>query len=451
MHQVLAVVADPIAARSQMGLSLGWHIIIACFGVGLPALVVFAEWRGQVTHDPVYMLLARRWAKALGVLFAIGAVSGTILSIELGVLWSGLMSKWGEVMGLPFAIEGIAFFIEAIFLGIYLYGWDKLPPTLHLLSGIPIFIAGLLSAFFVVCANAWMNTPTGYIIADGRLASVNPWAAMFNLATWPETIHMILAALMVTGFGTASVYAVAILRGRRDRYHQLGLTIPLVGASICAPIQIGVGDWAAEMVAHYQATKLAALEALSRTTKGAREALFGWYSHGHLRYAIDIPHGLSLLATHSYNGTVQGLDATPKAYRPPLVNVVHLSFDFMVFIGFGLLGIGLWLGLAWWLKRQLPKSRWFLRSVAVSGIAAAVAMELGWVTTEVGRQPWIVYKVMLVAQAVNPEPGVSVGAFVIAAAYTALTIITILVLRHLAHIPIPTEPSPQDVEAYRVA
>ena len=205
--------ANPVMARSQMGFSLGWHIILACFGVGMPALVVFVEWRGIRTGEPSYRLLARRWAKVLGVLFAVGAVSGTILSFEMGVLWSGLMDHYGAVIGLPFAIEGFAFFIEAIFLGIYLYGWDRLSPRAHVLSGIPIVVAGVASAFFVVCANAWMNSPTGFTVRNGRLVGVDPWAAMFNSATGPEATHMIISAFMVTGFGVASVYAVAMLRG----------------------------------------------------------------------------------------------------------------------------------------------------------------------------------------------------------------------------------------------
>lgn len=445
-----AGLADPVAARSQMGLSLGWHIIIACFGVGLPALVVFVEWRGQRTGDTHYQLLARRWARVLGVLFAVGAVSGTILSIELGVLWSGLMAKWGEVMGLPFAIEGIAFFVEAIFLGIYLYGWDRLPPRTHLLSGLPIIVAGVASAFFVVCANAWMNTPTGYTIQGGKLSHVDAWAAMFNPATGPETLHMILAALMVTGFGVASVYAVAMLRGKRDRYHRLGLLVPLTGASILAPVQIGVGDWAAEMVGHYQPTKLAAMEGLDRTTSGAREAIFGWYYDGHLHYALRIPDGLSILATHSLHGKVQGLDATSPALRPPLINLVHLSFDFMVVIGFGLLALGAWLAWSWRRHHDLPRSRWFLAAVSASGAAAVVAMELGWITTEVGRQPWIVYHVMLVAQAVNPEPGVQYGVWAVVAIYSVLTVILVAVLRHLAKSPLPAAPQEPDVAATRV-
>ena len=346
--------ADPVAARSQMGFSLAWHIVLACFGVGLPGLVLFAEWRGIRTGDPVWRLLARRWAKAMGLLFAVGAVSGTILSIEMGVLWSGLMSHWGQVIGLPFAIEGIAFFIEAIFLGIYLYGWDRLSPRAHLLSGVPIFAAGLASAFFVVTANAWMNAPAGYTLAHGKLVSVDPVAAMFNAATGPETVHMILAALMVTAFGTASVYAVATLRGRRDRYHRIGLLLPLSVGAVLAPLQVVAGDWAARMVAAHQPVKLAAMEGLTKTTAGAPESIGGYYSGGQLHGALQIPAGLSLLTRLNPHAAVPGLNSVPAADRPPLVTLVHLSFDTMVGIGFGLLALSGWLAWSWWRRRDMP-------------------------------------------------------------------------------------------------
>ena len=448
---VLAAVADPVAARSQMGLSLGWHIVLACFGVGLPALTVFAEWRGLRKKDPVYGLLARRWAKVMGVLFAVGAVSGTILSIELGVLWSGLMSNYGQVIGLPFTIEGIAFFIEAIFLGIYLYTWDRLPPKVHVLSGVPIIVAGVASAFFVVCANSWMNTPRGFTISDGHLTHVDPWSAMFNPATGPETTHMILAALMVSGFGVASVYAVAILRGHHDRYHRIGLLVPLTGAAILTPVQIMVGDWAARMVAQEQPTKLAAMEGLATTTRGAPEALGGYFSGGRLHDAIRIPDGLSLLARLNPHATIKGLDGFPTNDRPPLVTVVHLSFDAMVGIGFGLLALSAWLAWSWWRHHDYPAGPWFLGAVAVSGLAAAAAVELGWVTTEVGRQPWIVYGVLRVANAVNPEPGVQDELWGVGAVYAILTVVTIVVLRRLAHsTEVPAVPEVHDVEEYEV-
>jgi cytochrome d ubiquinol oxidase subunit I len=451
MILLAATVANPLAARSQMGLSLGWHIVLACFGVGLPALTIFAEWRGMRTRDPVYELLARRWAKVMGVLFAVGAVSGTILSIELGVLWSGLMSNYGQVIGLPFTIEGLAFFIEAIFLGIYLYGWDRLSPRVHLLSGVPIVIAGATSAFFVVCANAWMNTPRGFTISQGRITHVDPLSAMFNPATGPETTHMILAAFMVTGFGVAGVYAVAILRGHRDRYHRIGLLVPLTGACLLTPVQIGVGDWAARMVANEQPTKLAAMEGLATTTRGAPEAIGGYFSGGRLHDAIKIPDGLSLLARLNPHATIRGLNAFPANDRPSMVTVVHASFDAMVGIGFGLLALGAWLGWSWWRRRDYPRGRWFLWAVALSGIGAAMAVELGWVTTEVGRQPWIVYGVMRVASAVNPEPGVQDEVWAVAAVYAALTVATVVVLRRLVRsVPIPLAPHETDVKKYEV-
>jgi cytochrome bd ubiquinol oxidase subunit I len=445
-----AALADPVAARSQMGFSLGWHIIIACFGVGFPSMVLFAEWRSHRTGDPTYRALARRWAKVVGLLFAIGAVSGTIVSFEMGSLWAGFMSRWGEVIGLPFALEGFAFFLEAIFVGIYLYGWDRLSPKVHMLSAIPMVFAGVAGTFFVVCANAWMNAPRGFSVVNGQIVGVNPWKAMFNPAFGHETLHMVLAAYMVTGFIVASIYAVAILRGKRDRYHKLGLLIPLTIAVIAAPIQIGVGDWAAESVAELQPTKLAAMEGLSKTTTGPAESLLGYYSGGELHYAVRIPQGLSLLTEHKLNATVQGLDAVPAADRPsdPLVTVVHLAFDAMVAIGFAFLALGIWLAIIWKRHKDILKQRWLLRFVAISGVAAVVALECGWITTEVGRQPWIVYNTMKVAEAANPVQGIQYGYYTLLATYAVLTVVLIGVLRYLARQPIVIEePRHADKEA----
>ena len=446
----LLAAGDPVGARSQMGFSLGWHIILACLGVGMPALVLFAEWRGMRTGDVAYRLLARRWARVLGVLFAVGAVSGTILSFEMGVLWSGLMDHYGAVIGLPFAIEGFAFFIEAIFLGIYLYGWDRLSPRAHLLSGIPIVLAGIVSAFFVVTANAWMNAPRGFAIVNGRVVGVDPWAAMFNPATWPETTHMILAAFMVTGFVMAGVYGVAMLRGRTDRYHRLGLLIPLTFAAIVTPIQIVVGDWAARFVATDQPIKLAAMEGLPSTTSHAPLEVGGVFVDGRLRGALKIPDGLSILLHLNANGQVTGLDAVPSADRPP-VEIVHLAFDTMVGIGFALLGLSAWLAWSWWRRRDLPRSRWFLRAVAASGVASIVAMEAGWITTEVGRQPWIVYHLLRVSDAVNPAPGLVNAAWPVVTVYALLTVATVYVLRRMTrNRPVPLAPQEADVREHAV-
>jgi cytochrome d ubiquinol oxidase subunit I len=340
----------------------------------------------------------------MGVLFAVGAVSGTILSFEMGLLWPGLMGTFGSVIGLPFAMEGIAFFIEAIFLGIYLYAWDRLPPRRHLLSGVPILVAGVASAFFVVTANAWMNQPRGFDLENGTVTSVSPWAAMFNPATPPQTTHMILAAFLVAGFGTASVYAVAMLRGRRDRYHRLGFLVPFTVAAVLTPVQIAVGDWAAHFVAEYQPAKLAAMEGVFETERGAPLHLGGVEVDGELRYAVEIPNGLSLLAYWDPDAVVRGLNELPPADHPP-VTVVHLAFQTMVGIGFALLGLAIWFAVAWRRRRDLPRSPWFLRFAALSGVGAVLALEAGWVTTEVGRQPWVVWGIMRTSEAVNPAPG----------------------------------------------
>jgi cytochrome d ubiquinol oxidase subunit I len=441
--------ADLLAARTQMALSLGWHIIIACLGVGFPLLVVFAEWRGVRTGDGTWRLLARRWARALGVLFAVGAVSGTILSFELGILWPGMMGTYGEVIGLPFAIEGIWFFTEAIFLGIYLYAWDHLPPRVHLLTGIPICIAGVGGAFFVVAANAWMNQPRGFNLVNGQVTDVDPWAAMFNPATWPQTTHMILAAYLVSGFRLASVYAVSLLRGRRDRYHRLGFLVPFTFAAALTPVQFGVGDWAAHFVADNQPVKLAAMEGVFHTERGAPLHLGGIAIDGELRYAIEIPFGLSLLAHWDPDAEIVGLDRVPADQHPP-VNVVHLSFQAMVGAASVLLLLSLWFAVVWWRRRDLPGTPWFLRAAAVSGVLAVLAMEAGWITTEVGRQPWIVYGHLRTADAVSSAPGLRAGLYGLIVVYTVMTVTTVYVLRRLARVPLPIAPQEHDVVAAKV-
>jgi cytochrome d ubiquinol oxidase subunit I len=429
---LLASAAENLgAARAQMGLSLGWHIVFACFGVGFPGLILLAEWRG-IRGDADLMRLARRWAKVAGVLFAVGAVSGTILSFEMGLLWPGLMGTFGAVFGLPFALEGFAFFIEAIFLGIYLYAWDRLPPRVHLISGVPILVAGVASAFFVVTANAWMNDPRGFTIAGRQVVNPQPLAAMFNNATPVQTGHMILAAFMVAGFAVAAVYAVAMLRGKRDRYHRVGLLLPLIIATVLTPPQIVVGDIAAREVAENQPVKLAAMEGLAHAEAGAGEHIGGIYINDELRYAIVLPHVLAFLAKGDANATVAGLDAVPANDRPQAVTLIHLAFDLMVAIGFLLLGLGLWLGVSGLRLRRAPASKSFLRAVVVAGPAAAVAMECGWIVTEVGRQPWIVYQVMRTEDAVNPAPGLYWGLVALVIVYSVLTVVTISVLRALS-------------------
>jgi cytochrome d ubiquinol oxidase subunit I len=441
------VASDLFYARQQMALSLGWHIVLACMGIGFPVVVLIAERAHLRTGDPVYRELARHWSKILGVLFAVGAVSGTILSFEFGILWPEWMRRYGDVVGLPFAIEGIAFFVEAIFVGIYLYGWERLSPRVHWWTGVPIAVAGIASAFFVVAANSWMNDPTGFVLGpDGMPTRIRPWTAMFNPALGPEALHMILAALMVAGFLTASVYAVGMLRGRRDRFHRLGLLIPLTLACIVAPVQVVAGDIAARHVAVHQPVKLAAFEGLHGTRTGAPITILGWYDDGAVKWGLEIPKLLSLLAFHDPDHSVVGLDSVLPDDRPP-INLVRFSFQIMVAIGSAFLGLAAWLAWSWRRRRDHPSSPWFLRAAVVAGPAAVVALEAGWIVTEVGRQPWIVYRVMRVSEAVNTADGLRYGYFGLLVVYTALTVATIAVLRRAARRRRAGEPetaAPQD-------
>lgn len=421
-------------ARQMQALSLGWHIVIVCFGVAFPAIVLFVEALHLRTGDPVYRTLAKRWSKAMLVLFAVGVVSGTILSFELGILWPEFMATFGDVFGLGFALEGFSFFVEAIFIAIYVYGWDRLPPKVHFLTGIPVAIAGVTGSLFVLAVNGWMNNPTGFRLEGGRAVDIDPWQALFGGNVWHQLVHMLLAAYMVAGFSVAGVYAWAWLRGKRDRYHRIGLVVPFTIAALAAPAQLVVGDWAARAVADSQPTKLAAFEGLGTTTAGAPIHLLGWYVDGEVRYGIEIPRLLSLLAEHDPNASVEGLDAVPPDERPP-VNVVRVAFQTMVAIGTGLALLAAIYLLTWWRRRRLPRSVWFYRAAVAAGPAAVVALICGWITTEVGRQPWIVYRVMRVEDAVTGASGIPYGYATVALVYAALTAIAIVLLRRLARSP----------------
>jgi cytochrome d ubiquinol oxidase subunit I len=417
--------ANPVPARSQMGSSLGFHIILACFGVAFAAVTMTAEWIGIRRGDAAAMLLARRWSKVMAVLVAVGAVSGTVLSYEMGLLWPGLMGRFGAAIGLPFSLEGIFFFLEAIFVGIYLYGWQRLPPWVHWWSGMPIVVAGVLGAVSVVAANSWMNSPAGYTLSHGKITSVDPVSVFFNAATPYEATHMVLAAYMVTGFIIAGVYAVGLLRGRRDRYHRLGFAIPFTIAGIAAPLQVMMGDVIARFVAHNQPVKFAAMEYVSKTTRDAPEWLGGILVNGHVYLGSAIPAFDSILVGFSPHTRVTGWDSVPASQRPPLVSLIHLSFDLMVGIGFFLMALAAWQAWWWWLHRKLLVTAWFLVPSALGGVAAVAAMEAGWVVTEVGRQPWIVYRVLRVSTAVTPARGVDVTLAVILVLYAIFTVVSI--------------------------
>jgi cytochrome d ubiquinol oxidase subunit I len=430
MTGVLA--AQVVPARGQMATTLGFHIILACLGIALPTIVLIAEFIGLRRSNAVAMTLARRWSQAMGVLIAVGAVTGTVLSFEMGLLWPGLMRRYGAVLGFPFGVEGLFFFLEAIFAGIYLYGWRRLSGWAHFWSGVPIAASGIFGAMSVIAVNSWMNQPGGFTERGGRIVSVDPWQVFFNHAAIYEMPHMILAAYMVTGFLVAGVYAAGILRGRRDRYHYTGFALGFVPAAVLTPFQIFVGDTAARAIAHDQPVKFAAMEYVPRTSDHVPEWLGGVHVNGHIYGGIKIPDMDSLLVGFSPNTRVIGWDTVPPAQRPPVAWLIHLCFDAMVGLGFLLLLAGLWAGWTWWRHRRLPQQRLFWLLGAVSGVAAIVAMEAGWVVTEVGRQPWVVYRLQTTAAAATANGSVPTILSLTIVVYTLLGATTILILRMLS-------------------
>jgi cytochrome d ubiquinol oxidase subunit I len=420
-----------LEARQMQALSFAAHIPLVCFGIAFPAMVLFMEALSLRTGSEAMRAIARRWSKVMLILFAVGVVTGTILSFEMGLLWPRFMEAFGEVFGLAFSLEGISFFIEAIFIAIYVYGWDRLSPRAHLLAGIPIVITGFTGSLFVISVNGWMNDPTGFDLKGGEVVSAEPFTALFNGHFWHELIHMYLAGTIVVGFLVAAVYAVAWLRGRRNRYHRAALIVPLAFAAIAAPAQVIVGDWAARSVAEAQPTKLAAMEGLEKTTRGAGLTLGGVYVDGKVRGGIEVPKLLSLLAYHDPEATVEGLDAVPAGDRPP-VGVVRNSFQAMVLIGTFLALVGLFFLACRWRHGRLPRSPWFYRAVIAAGPLSVVALIAGWVTTEVGRQPWVAYKVMRTEEAVTGAEGIPVGYATLAIVYLGLGLVVAWLLRRIS-------------------
>jgi cytochrome bd ubiquinol oxidase subunit I len=436
MHEIsafaLPLATDLTAARSQMAFTLGFHIILASVGVAFPAIMLIANWRGLRRGDAEALLLAQRWSKLVAVTFAVGAVTGTVLSFEFGLLWPEFTGTFGKVFGVLFAIEGIFFFLEAIFVAIYIFGWKRLSPWAHFWSGVPIPLCGIGGAFSVVAVNAWMNQPGGFTLENGEVTDVEPLKVIFNDAVPYEVPHMIMAAYLVTGFLVASVYAVGMLRGRRDRYHRVGLLIPLTVACIATPIQFMIGDTAARAIAEDQPIKFAAMECVQKTSTDVTEYLGGRCTADGVKGGIAIPGLDSILVGGSTDTQVIGLDSVAPDDRPPANTLLHLSFDAMVGICTALIALGLWFGIVWWRKRDIPKTKWFLRAVAISGVASIVALECGWIVTEVGRQPWIVYEVMRTADGVTEASGVWVTFTLIVGLYALLGVALVVTSRAMA-------------------
>ena len=404
-YLLLADQPQLLPAREQMAFTLMVHVILVPLGVALPFITLVMNYLGLRKTDPVALQLARRWSTVMAIQFAIGVVTGTVLSLEFGLLWPGLMGKWGDVFGIGFGIEAWAFFLEAILISIYLYGWKRLSPRAHFLLGLPIPLVSLLGAFGILSANAWMNTPQGFTLdPEGNPTAVNVGQVLFNPMLGPQYWHFIAAAYMTAGFMVASVYAVGWLRGRRDRYHRLGFLVPFTVAAIVTPIQLGIGDGIARSVYQEQPAKFAAIEIVWTTGPDQPEYLYGRLQpDGTVDGGIKIPGLDSFLAGFSRDTVVQGLSDVPADQRPTVrqATIAHWAFDTMVGIGTVLFLLALWFALAWLRRRDMPRSRWFYRCAAVAGVASVVAVEAGWITAEVGRQPWIVWEHMKVAEAVT--------------------------------------------------
>lgn len=412
---------DVLAARSQMAVSLGFHILFAVVGIAMPVLMVIAEARWRRTGDAMYLELAKRWAKGTAILFAVGAVSGTVLSFELGLLWPGFMRFAGAIVGMPFSLEGFAFFAEAIFLGVYLYGWQRISPRAHIVAGTLVAVSGAASALFVVIANAWMNSPTGFQLQNGAPVDIDPIAAMLTPAAFPEVLHMLLAAYAATGFAVAGIHGFMLLRDHRNAFHRRALLVALIVGVPAAIVQPISGDVSARYVAGWQPPKLAAMEGQFRTESGAPLRIGGIpdVAAQRTRWAIEIPNGLSLLAFHDPHALVRGLDAVPRRDWPP-VPIVHVAFQIMVGLGTYLALLGVWVAIEAWRRRDLPANRWLMRAVAIASPMGFLCIEAGWTVTEVGRQPWVIYGVMRTADSVTPMPGLIVPFLVISALYCFL-------------------------------
>jgi cytochrome bd ubiquinol oxidase subunit I len=425
----IGIMSDLLAARAQMAMSLAFHIIFAEIGIAMPVLMVIAEWRWRRRGDPTYLDLAKRWAKGTAILFAVGAVSGTVLSFELGLLWPRFMQFAGPIIGMPFSLEGFAFFTEAIFLGVYLYGWDKISPGAHLLSGVIVAASGAASAIFVIMVNAWMNTPAGLEIAGGDIVSVDPIAGMLNPSTVQQALHMLLASYAATGLAVAGIHALMLLRRGASPFHRSALRIALAVGAPAAVMQPISGDLSARVVARTQPTKLAALEGQFTTERGAPLRIGGWpdVDAAVTRYAIEIPRGLSLLAFHDPRAEVRGLNAFPRDLWPP-VAPVHLGFQVMVALGTAMALVSAWA--LWCLARrgELATNRMLLRALVVVAPFGFIATEAGWTVTEVGRQPWVVQGLLRTADAVTPMPGLIAPFLVFTALYLLLGTIVVVLL-----------------------
>lgn len=421
---------DLLAARAQMAMSLAFHIIFASVGIAMPLLMVIAEGMWLKTKDETYLTLAKRWSKGTAIMFAVGAVSGTVLSFELGLLWPTFMAYAGPIIGMPFSLEGLAFFVEAIFLGIYLYGWERVPKSVHWCAGVMVLIGGMLSGIFIVTANAWMNTPVGFSVVEGKVTNIDPIAAMLNPSSFSQALHMTLAAFLAVGFAVAGIHAYFLRRDPDNPFHRKAFAIALCVGGVVALLQPISGDISAKRLAKHQPIKLAAMEGQWETERGAPLRIGGIPDEEAevTRYAIEIPKALSFLAHFDFNAEIMGLKDVPREDRPP-VAIVHFAFQIMVACGVVMIVAGILGGWLAWRQKGLPVNSWYLRFVTYCTPLGFIAIEAGWTVTEVGRQPWIIYGYMRTAEAVTPMPNLVVPFIGFTILYIFLSIIVVILLR----------------------
>ncbi len=426
-----------MAARTLMAMSLGFHIIFAIIGMAMPLLMVIAEWRWLRTGQEVYLAIAKRWAKGTAIFFAIGAVTGTVLSFQLGLLWPRFMEWAGPIIGLAFSIEGFAFFAEAIFLGIYLYGWRKVSPSAHLGAGGIVALSGILSGVVVVMANGWMNTPRGFTLVDGVPSNIDPIAALLNPSGLLQAPHMILAAFAATGFAVAGIHAFLLLRQSENPFHQSAFKIALTVGCLSAILQPLSGDVLAKRVADFQPLKLAVFEGQVHTEQGAAFRLGGiWNSEKEVfDYVYEIPYLLSLILHLDPQAEVKGMKDFPKENWPP-IGIVRTAFQIMIYIGFIMMFLSLWAAWLAFKKRNIFLSKPFLKAMVLATPLGFIATEVGWVATEVGRQPWVVVGYLKTEEAVTPMPGLTVPLILFGTLYIFLAFIVLwLMLRHVSATP----------------
>lgn len=419
-----------LAARYQMSVSFIFHIVFACIGMAMPWLMFVAEYKWIRTGKSYYLDLAKAWSRGVAIFFAVGAVSGTVLSFELGLLWPKFMEHAGSIIGMPFSWEGTAFFLEAIALGVFLYGWNRVNRYVHLMSGLVVGIAGVISGIFVVSANAWMNSPAGFDWVNGQAINIDPVKAMFNKAWFQQALHMTIASFASTCFAVAGIHSWLLLKEKDNPVHKKAVRISLAFATVAALLQPISGDISAKNVARLQPAKLAAMESLFKTSAPARMVIGGIpdTSKEEVKYAIHIPGLLSFLAHGDFKAEVTGLDKFKKTDWPP-VPIVHIAFQLMVFMG-SIMALAALMNLLFAFKwKETLQKRWWLTTLVWLTPAGFIAVEAGWIVTETGRQPWIIYGILRTSESVTPMPGIRYSFYLVTFIYLTLTMVVFLLMK----------------------